>query len=55
MVSFRSGTSILRHPWQTKFRGKLERGARYISIDNIEKLADALNIPVHELLKSSWL
>ncbi|MDR0576148.1 MAG: helix-turn-helix domain-containing protein [Candidatus Accumulibacter sp.] len=32
------------------FVAHVERGARNISIDNIEKLANALNVTVHELL-----
>lgn len=32
------------------FVAHVERGVRNISIDNIEKLAHALGIPVHELL-----
>jgi transcriptional regulator with XRE-family HTH domain len=32
------------------FVAHVERGARNISIDNIEKLAVALQIPVHRLL-----
>jgi transcriptional regulator with XRE-family HTH domain len=32
------------------FVAHVERGARNISIDNIEKLANALNVPVSELL-----
>lgn len=32
------------------FVAHVERGARNISIDNIEKLAKALNIPVYQLL-----
>lgn len=32
------------------FVAHVERGVRNISIDNIEKLADALKIPVYELL-----
>ncbi|MDR1708247.1 MAG: helix-turn-helix domain-containing protein [Candidatus Accumulibacter sp.] len=33
------------------FVAHVERGARNISIDNIEKLADALAVEVHELLR----
>lgn len=33
------------------FVAHVERGVRNISIDNIEKLANALGIPVHELLQ----
>jgi transcriptional regulator with XRE-family HTH domain len=33
------------------FVAHVERGARNISIDNVEKLADALAIPIHELLR----
>ncbi len=32
------------------FVAHVERGARNISIDNIEKLAGALNVQTHELL-----
>ena len=32
------------------FVAHVERGVRNISIDNIEKLAGALNVPVHQLL-----
>lgn len=32
------------------FIGHVERQARNISIDNIEKIAFALGVPVHELL-----
>jgi transcriptional regulator with XRE-family HTH domain len=32
------------------FVAHVERGARNISIDNIEKLANALGVPIHELL-----
>ncbi len=32
------------------FIAHVERGSRNISLDNIEKLAQALEIPVHELL-----
>lgn len=35
------------------FVAHVERGARNISIDNIEKLANALGVPVHELLRPS--
>lgn len=35
------------------FVAHVERGARNISIDNIEKLAVALAIPIHELLQQS--
>jgi len=34
------------------FIGSLEQGIRNISIDNIEVIARALNIPAHELLDS---
>jgi transcriptional regulator with XRE-family HTH domain len=33
------------------FIAHVERGARNISLDNIEKIADALEVPVHKLLK----
>ncbi|MDR3300244.1 MAG: helix-turn-helix domain-containing protein [Candidatus Accumulibacter sp.] len=33
------------------FVAHVERGARNISIDNVEKLADALAIPIHDLLQ----
>lgn len=32
------------------FVGTMERGQRNISIDNIERLAQALNLPAHELM-----
>ncbi|MBI4996667.1 MAG: helix-turn-helix transcriptional regulator [Rhodocyclales bacterium] len=32
------------------FVAHVEREARNLSIDNLEKLANALNVPVHELL-----
>lgn len=32
------------------FVGTLERGTRNISIDNIERLAQAVGLPAHELL-----
>lgn len=32
------------------FVAHVERGARNISLDNIEKLANALRVPVHQLL-----
>jgi len=33
------------------FVAHVERGARNISLDNIERLANALRVPVYELLK----
>jgi transcriptional regulator with XRE-family HTH domain len=32
------------------FVSHVERGARNISLDNVEKLAKALAVPIHELL-----
>lgn len=32
------------------FLGTLERGTRNISIDNVERLAEAIGVPAHELL-----
>jgi len=32
------------------FVAHVERGARNISLDNIEKIANALHVPVHQLL-----
>ncbi|MGZ5780756.1 MAG: helix-turn-helix domain-containing protein, partial [Burkholderiaceae bacterium] len=31
--------------------GQVERGERNISIDNMEKLADAVNLPLWEMLR----
>lgn len=53
----------LRHRWSQEvlarlsglhrsYIGSVERAERNISLDNIEKIADAFRIPVHELLRA---
>ena len=32
--------------------GSVERGARNVSIDNMERLATALGVPLHELVRA---